>query len=489
MLHVSDLMREMKCDCFCWNSAHNSLHQESFYKMDCPFSDLWRNYLNANECGLGHSMDSNEQSLKLLEENEVVCFARFEYKECRTKIPYLKKLENGYMAVYPHLSAYPKENEALIMKVNQMILSHCGVDIVENRIVYLNKEYVRQDALDLNELLCISDKLFNKRNHLSKTIAECMEEVDVDLDGWIERTKEILNRPSVTPVRTKQCTALRRCNYYSVCFDESNEPDDSILFFTTNQHKLDAYDRGIRHIHELPLNQIEGFRLQYAQYVASKTQKPFMDRAALQVWMKQIKYPISYLDFEWDTFAVPPYMNMKPFDVLCFQYSLHVETSDGNLTHYNFFESKDCRRHFVEQLIKDLPKTGTILVYNMEGAEKLRLKQLASQFEEYREELESICSRMVDLSKPFEAGLYYNSKMRGHYSLKSILPVFSKDVSYHDLDIQNGLNAVFAYRTYDEKDEKEKKEVKEAISTYCQMDTYAEYVVYHGLIKEVEKDA
>ena len=67
MLHVSDLMREMKCDCFCWNSAHNSLHQESFYKMDCPFSDLWRNYLNANECGLGHSMDSNEQSLKLLE--------------------------------------------------------------------------------------------------------------------------------------------------------------------------------------------------------------------------------------------------------------------------------------------------------------------------------------------------------------------------------------------------------------------------------------
>ena len=96
---------------------------------------------------------------------------------------------------------------------------------------------------------------------------------------------------------------------------------------------------------------------------------------------------------------------------------------------------------------------------------------------------------MVDLSKPFEAGLYYNSKMRGHYSLKSILPVFSKDVSYHDLDIQNGLNAVFAYRTYDEKNEEEKKEVKEAISTYCQMDTYAEYVVFHGLIKEVEKDA
>ena len=30
----------------------------------------------------------------------------------------------------------------------------------------------------------------------------------------------------------------------------------------------------------------------------------------------------------------------------------------------------------------------------------------------------------------------------------------------------------------------EKKEVKEAISTYCQMDTYAEYIVYHGLIED-----
>ncbi len=49
---------------------------------------------------------------------------------------------------------------------------------------------------------------------------------------WIiERTKEVLNRPSVMPVRTKQCTALRRCNDDSVCFDESNEPDDSIILY------------------------------------------------------------------------------------------------------------------------------------------------------------------------------------------------------------------------------------------------------------------
>ena len=51
------------------------------------------------------------------------------------QIPYLKKkVENGYMAVYPHLSAYPKENEALIMKINEIILSHCGIHVTQNRI-------------------------------------------------------------------------------------------------------------------------------------------------------------------------------------------------------------------------------------------------------------------------------------------------------------------------------------------------------------------
>ena len=114
------------------------------------------------------------------------------------------------MAVYPHLSAYPKESEALIMKINEIILSHCGIHVTQNRIVYLNKEYIRKESLDLNELLCISDKLFNKRNHLSKTIAECIDEVDIDLDRWIERTKEILNRTSIIPSTYKTMYGIKK---------------------------------------------------------------------------------------------------------------------------------------------------------------------------------------------------------------------------------------------------------------------------------------
>lgn len=487
MLHVTDLLRFKKCPSLCWNSTNRSIHTENFYKMDVPFSDLWKQYLKLDDYGLGHSMDSNDITLKLLDEFDTVLFARFEYKECRTKIPCLKKIDGGYCAVYPYLSAYPKEHEAMHMKVDQLIAAHIGINIIKFEILYINKDYIREQFLDLEQLFCMSDCLFNKRNHLSKNIETCMNEMDINLDSWIEQTKQCMNMTEIIPVRSKQCTSGRRCLYYSTCFNEENEPDDSILFFTTSKNKLEEYKIGKRKVKDMNVDLIDGFRLQYAQFMASKNGKSFIDSAALKVWMKDIQYPISYLDFEWDTFAIPPYEGMKPFDVLCFQYSLHIEDKNYPLKHFNFFGTKDCRKEFIESLLQNLPKTGTILVYNMEGAEKLRLLQLANQFEEYREELENICSRMIDLSKPFECGLFYNNKMRGHYSLKSILPVFSKNVSYKDLDIQNGMSAVYAYRTYDSIDDNEKKNIQKSISTYCALDTYAEYIVYHGLLEEVEK--
>ncbi|MGN1277032.1 MAG: DUF2779 domain-containing protein, partial [Floccifex sp.] len=213
----------------------------------------------------------------------------------------------------------------------------------------------------------------------------------------------------------------------------------------------------------------------------------FVDVAALVPWISQIQYPVSYLDFEWDTFAIPPYSDMKPFDVLCFQYSLHVEQKNGDLNHFDFFGSGDCRIQFIESLLASIPKEGTILVYNMEGAEKLRLIQLANQFPQYKTELESIWSRMLDLAKPFELGAFYDNKMRGHYSLKNLLPIFTEDVSYHELDIQNGMNAVFAYRTFDRATPTQKEEISKQIREYCAMDTYSEFIIYHGLLKELKK--
>lgn len=477
----------MQCQRLAWNWKNCKPSVDSFYHMDVPYSFYYTKYLHIDEYGQGKTGDTNEVTYDLLKKHTYVLNARLEYKGCRTNIPILQKIEEGYCMIYPFLSAYPKEHEAIKMKINYLICQKCLIDVKEIKIVFINKDYEREKEINIDALLSSSNTLFNKRNNPAKNVMDYFEGIDMDLDELIDQTYQSIYGECPKLKRSKNCTSGRRCRFYDVCFDDTSKPDDSILFLTTSQHKLDDYYTGVKHIKEMDISHLEGHRLQYAQFMASKN-GIFFDKSAIIPWLSDIRYPISYLDFEWDTFAIPPYEKMKPFDVLCFQYSLHVEEQDGKLEHYNFFDTGDCRIRFIESLIRDVPKEGTILVYNMEGAEKLRLIQLANQFPEYKDELESIWMRMKDLSKPFETGCFYDNSMRGHYSLKKVMPVFSEDVSYTDLSIQNGLNAVWIYRTFNKASAEQQEKISHDISTYCAMDTYAEYIVYHGLLKLLKED-
>ncbi len=482
MIHVSDLIAYQRCPRFSWNRTNIHEPFQGFYHMEAPFSRYWMEYFSCHDVPSGKTGDSNEDTLELLKNHDRVINVRMEYKGCRTRIPLLEKCEDGYKATYMYLNSYPKESESLIMKINQQIAASIGIQISQHQIFYLNKEYVRQDQLDIQSCFLTSNQLFNRKNKLNKTIEQCMEEQIFDLDTWISQTQEVVNMEQPPEMqRSKQCTSNRRCMYYDQCFDDSQLPDNSVLFLTTSQNKMNAFHNGIKHIHELDLDLLDGFRLQYAQYIASQKGR-FVDGWALHAWLHAIEKPVCYLDFEWDTFAIPPYKGMKPFDVLCFQYSLHIEPENEPLYHKDFFDTGDCREAFIQSLLKDIPEKGAILVYNMEGAEKLRLQQLAVQFPQYKEQLDAICDRMVDLSKPFEAGLFYDNKMRGHYSLKNVLPVFTDEYSYKQLNIQDGMDAVFSYRNMEKVDKDQQEQIRESIRKYCRMDTYAEVIIYHGLM-------
>lgn len=490
MLHVNDLKLMDRCVLLEWNSRNHPLDFEGYYHLTCSFSSLYKQFLHIEDAPSTHVGAKSEDTLKLLEEHSVICSARFDYDELRIKIPVLIQKEDfSYKAIYPHLSKAPKEQELFAMYINKWVAAQYGIDIRENTILYINGDYVLEEELDPFQLLKESAFLFNKRNNPSIPIDERLNEMDLDVQERINQAKRILLNKKPEMQRQKACLAQRRCLYYDMCFNDTSLPDDSILFLSTSNYKIDAFLNGVERICEIYPAKLEGYALQYAQYKASQDKKPFIDKASLQHWMSDITYPISYLDFEWDTFAFPPYKGMKPFEVLCFQYSLHIENEDGSLEHKDFFKTEDCREDFIQSLIDNVPKQGTILVYNMEGAEKLRLKQLACQFPQYGEDLKQIYTRMKDLSKPFENGIYYDSAQRGHYSLKSVLPIFESEHSYSNLQIQNGLSAVKAYRHYDQLNHEEKEAMRKDLKEYCGLDTYAEYIVYHGLKKALKPNA
>ena len=92
-------------------------------------------------------------------------------------------------------------------------------------------------------------------------------------------------------------------------------------------------------------------------------------------------------------------------------------------------------------------------------------------------------SRMEDLQLPFSSGTVYDVRMRGFWSLKTIMSMMD-DEGYKNLDIREGMDAVFQWRLLDYDDESaDTEKITEDLKAYCGMDSYAMTVVYKWLLE------
>ena len=75
-----------------------------------------------------------------------------------------------------------------------------------------------------------------------------------------------------------------------------------------------------------------------------------------------------------------------------------------------------------------------------------KIEDLIETFPEHSIELQKIISRLKDLMVPFQKKWYYTPKMRGSYSIKQVLPALVPELSYNDLEINEGGNAEADFR-------------------------------------------
>lgn len=481
MLHITDIRKYERCPRAFWLSRRIKKDFVPFVNYNESMSELVKQRLMLREEDIfcGEPNDAGELALAALSEKKVLMHARFVYRDLRINIPFLIQEDGKNIVYFTYRNCFPKEQEAQRIALHLAVLEKLNIKIDEVYAIHLNANYIRQKELDVHQLLIINAYLYNGKNKPRKTIRELLSQQSVDLDAILETLHACEEESNIPATRSHICTRGGKCMYYDECFPETL-PDDSILHLVQASQRYDMFQEGITSIKDVDIDRVEGTRHQYAQIMAAYKDGTYVDTAALRCWKKNhIQEPISYLDFEWETYAFPPYEGMKPFDVLTFQYSLHVE-EDGSLRHVGFIGEQDCRKAFIEHLLANIPETGSIVVYNMEGAEKLRLVQLASQFPAYADRLRSLWERMVDLSLPFASGTVYDIRMAGYYSLKKLVPLFSH-YHYEDLAISYGMDAVEKWRAYGEASEAEKAILYEQLEQYCAMDTYAEYIVYHAL--------
>lgn len=487
MFHISDCKKYTRCPRLYFNDLKDDNREyHPFVRLDEKVTDLAIQKLQIKDYFLGSVGDPHEKAMDALNEYEWLVKARFEYRQLRVKVPFMHRTEDGWDIYFLFIGLFPHTTDLQFYNDTLWVLEGNHIPLHHYYFIHLNADYVREKELDPEELFVITDCFYNNRNNPTQSVQQVLDENKTDLTDLLNEMENSTEETLPSPVRTQKCTGKVKCTFYEKCFPhEKKEEDNSILTLIASAQKYMMKKEGRKYLKDSDPERIEGSRMQYAQIMADKQSGLFVDHMALHSWLSHIQYPIAFIDFEWERFAIPPYEGMKPYDVLPFEYALYIMQEDGTITHKVYLNIHDDRRDMAESLIRDIPEKGSVIAYNAEGAEMVRIQEFADLYPDLSDALCNINARMEDLQLPFISGIIYDTRMKGYWSLKTIMSMMD-DPGYKDLDIRQGMDAVFQWRHLDYNEtvnEEEKEKIVDDLKKYCGMDAYAMTVVYKWLLE------
>ena len=225
--------------------------------------------------------------------------------------------------------------------------------------------------------------------------------------------------------------------------------------------------------------------VQQRVYRATATGEAFHDCDAAKDAMAAWAYPRTSLDFETIAFVAPRWIGTRPYQQIPFQFSAHIEASDGTVVHREFLslDGGDPRRACAEALLQ-LPDNGAVVAYNA-GFERRCILELAESQPDLADVLRALAGRIVDLL-PVTRACWYHRDQRGSWSIKAVLPTIAPELDYAGLQVSDGGKAQEAYleaiapMTRVER----RAEIDQALRLYCGRDTEAMIVLARHLVTE-----
>jgi hypothetical protein len=328
-------------------------------------------------------------------------------------------------------------------------------------VVHINNKYVRNGDIEIA-------KLFTKED-----LTEDVKEKQTFVKKEIIKQKQMLQGKEPCINIGTYCDDPYTCDFHGHCW--SHVPDDSVFDIRGRGiDRFSLYNEGYHSMYDIPQHLLNHDQIMQIEFNHSKQVK--IDRKAIQAFLKTLKYPLAFFDFETFMTAVPPFDGIRPYQKIPFQYSLHVlENPNGKLQHYEFLAMphQDPREDLVNNLVKQIPDKGSVLVYN-QSFEISILNSLAELFPKQKKKIKKIINNVVDLMIPFKNRDIYYWQMNGSYSLKAVLPALVPELTYEHLDVSDGGLAMIAYAAMNQTEDKnEIMRIRKSLLEYCKLDTLA----------------
>jgi hypothetical protein len=385
--------------------------------------------------------------------------ATFRYDDILVMVDILYKGPGGWEMHEVKSSTETKDIFINDTAIQYYVIKGAGLDLTGVFLIHLNNQYTRVGDLDLHTLFTIDDVTgftVNRQADIPDQLAAMHhtlfgEEPQIDIGPY--------------------CTDPYECDFKSYCWQ--HVPACSIFDINklrTNR-KFALYYGGALQFAEIPADFKRSEKMQI-QVEAELNDREFINKERIREFLGTITEPVGFMDFETFQEAVPSFDNQRPYQMIPFQYSLHIYEK-GDMAHYEFLGTPgiDPRKKFIEHLIHDTESCSSILVYN-QSFEISRLKDLAQVFPQYADEIGAIIDRIVDLMIPFRQKEYYVREMCGSHSIKYVLPALVPSLRYDDLEIGDGETAMLAYAQLNKMSNMfEIADTRKNLLEYCKLDT------------------
>ena len=129
---------------------------------------------------------------------------------------------------------------------------------------------------------------------------------------------------------------------------------------------------------------------------------------------------------------------------------------------------------------KNVLDQGTIICW-YKPFEKRMLKRLRELHPEYSTYIDNISMRIYDLMEIFSKAMNVDYRFQGSSSLKKVLPILVPQLSYKDLEIQDGAQATSEWEDMILDSTVDKNLVRKNLLKYCAQDTIAMLEIYKFL--------
>lgn len=382
---------------------------------------------------------------------------------------------DGYILTEIKSGTSAKPEHTFDLAFQRVVLEASGFPIKRCEVAHVNREYVRAGEIDPHGLVAITD--------ITEEVADQLEATRARIDMALN-----VAASSAMPDPAPERARLKSYGEWMEIREKLDPPlpHDSIhrLPFINAEKATALIKAGITTIDAIDDPSVLGKSTR--RYLSTLTHGArTVNKEALDRFLKDVTYPVYYFDYETSQSLLPPWDRTRPYQQVPFQYSLHIQREpDGEIEHREYLhrDQSNPMPGLLERLREDVGETGSVIVW-YEAFEKSRNKEMADAFPEHAAVLHDLNSRVIDLMKPFADETINDPAFKGSASIKAVLPALLPELSYDDLDIQEGSSASRLWKdvTLTNPQSPEREKVYADLVEYCTRETWAMVAIHKTL--------